>query len=137
MIFADKHSRKKEKTSRRAASQHDAVVAHSVDADATDAATMMMQKVRNHNSNLPPCPNPNKIRLPHRQLGATSKVQPTAGPSTTPDHQPQPPEPAQRERRRMNLRTVRQFMKFGTGRRRHAGLGGAASRDSSTDDDGR
>lgn len=51
---------------------------------------------------------------------------------------PPPPPPAdppavERGRRRLNMRTVRQFMKFGTKRR----SGSQASRDSSTDDDGR
>lgn len=41
----------------------------------------------------------------------------------------------ERGRRRMNMRTVRQFMKFGTKRRTTSG-GSPTSRDSSTDDDG-
>lgn len=72
-----------------------------------------------------------------------ANVESNAKPGTSPTAAPgEPPTPTaaaaaapERGRRRMNLRTVRQFMKFGTKRRTQSG-GSPTSRDSSTDEDG-
>lgn len=75
----------------------------------------------------------NAASFDNNPTAGTSNAAAAAAAAENSDKSSADPPAVERGRRRLNMRTVRQFMKFGTKRR----MGSQASRDSSTDDDGR